>query len=308
MKSWRIFSWRDVEFRLNPAVILFLVYAAITRHLLYALLTLLSILLHECAHALMALLLGQRSIMIELTPMGAVMRLREADNLPRFRQALMIIAGPALTFVLCCLSIHLVQAGIIAFEFSRVLFASNLSLLMINLIPAYPLDGGRLLALFMGTLLPQRAVQRVMRYVGIAVGMLLIGLNLYCCWKIAGWNLSLAMAGCCLIYSAHAETTTWALAELLGVVDRKVRLEKCSKLPGSLCVVMDTTRLDKLVRALPERTMQVFLCLEAGTLKTIGWLTESEAIQAYLQTPDATIGTALKMSQNRARTSKYDTN
>src|SRR5262249_47946507 len=118
--------------------------------------------LHEFGHALMARRFGIGTVDITLYPIGGVARLR---RMPRAAGAelLIALAGPAVNFaivgVLICLgSLGLGQILLEAdlgnvLDFLVQLGGVNRFLGLFNLIPAFPMDGGRVLrALLSGVL------------------------------------------------------------------------------------------------------------------------------------------------------------
>lgn len=306
MNGWRIAVWRNTELRLHPAVLLVMLYAALTGHLALILISTVSILLHESAHAAAARLCGASLRSIELTPLGAILKTEDTETLPAAKRIFILTAGPLASWLLCLLGIHLSKHQRMP-DLSWLLFSANLSILAMNLLPAYPLDGGRVLALLLETFLPKRAVACIMRCIGVTSGFALILLNIYVSWKLGGWNLSLALAGCCLIYSIHAETSNLAMLELRHFLDRKIALESKRSMRASVQYVLTNVPIRDVVRSLPPHRLILYWCVEPGSMKTSGCLTEFEVIQHYMQAPAATLGEALKMSQNRILSSKYDT-
>ncbi len=307
MKNWRVATVGRTEMQIHPAVLVFIVYAWLTRHLVFALVALISIILHEFAHAALAFLYGQPIRCIELTPLGATLRMDERGQLSVIRRLSILAAGPMISWFLCLLSVWLVHNSRIPFELCRLLFTSNLSILMINLIPAYPLDGGRLLALALEYFIPEHMVHRMMRIIGTMIGFALIALNLYFTWKFGGWNYSLALSGSCMIYSAHAEALTWSMTELRGFLDRKIALEKRRCMPLTCFATLSNVKIQDVIRRLPPRKMAAVICIEPGSMKCLGCLMECEIIQHYLERPTAEVIQVLKMSHNSKYPSKYDT-
>lgn len=146
----------------------------------------LSILLHEFGHIFAARHYGIGTPDVLLTPIGGVARITTLPEQPR-HELVIALAGPAVTFV-----IALGLAGVIASQgelrpytdFARLsllesLCVTNIILLLFNLIPAFPMDGGRvlraLLAMRLGALKGTRIAARVGQVV--AVGFALLGLQ-----------------------------------------------------------------------------------------------------------------------------------
>lgn len=307
MRTWRVLSLGATEVRVHPVVPLYLTYACLVGHGLFALLSLASIVLHELAHAACALAFGQALHSIEITPLGAIMRLEDEGRLPPFKRALMLLAGPAMTCLLCTLSMGMTRHALMNPETGRLLFMANLSILLLNLLPALPLDGGRLATLLLGCLLPVHTAHRVMRVFTTTIGFVLIALNVYASWRLGGWNLSLAFAGCCLIYSAYAATTTQAMEELRCFMDRKILLERRGLVKTSWISVMENQPLRRPVKHMPRRRQGMYLIYALGSMELLGQMTEHELLQQYMRRPDATVKEAL-LWQNNRKGPEYDTN
>ncbi|HVF30597.1 MAG TPA: site-2 protease family protein [Pyrinomonadaceae bacterium] len=113
----------------------------------------LSIFLHEYAHAFAAKLEKLEVVEIVLHPFGGLTRFRHPPETPRaeFRIA---IAGPVASFVLTLVFVGLMAAAnaggldILA-NLLFLLALSNFLLAVFNLLPGYPLDGGRVLRAYL---------------------------------------------------------------------------------------------------------------------------------------------------------------
>jgi Zn-dependent protease/predicted transcriptional regulator len=111
------------------------------------------ILLHEFGHITMARRFGVRTPDVLLLPIGGVARLERIPEEPR-QELLIALAGPAVTLVIAgvlwaALRLTGSQAEVTHLTenqpFLAQLVSVNLYLLLFNLIPAFPMDGGRVL-------------------------------------------------------------------------------------------------------------------------------------------------------------------
>jgi Zn-dependent protease len=116
------------------------------------------VLLHEFGHALMARRFGIETEDITLYPIGGVARLRRLPRAPG-AELLIALAGPAVNFAIVGTLILLGSLGfgqLLSDQelwFVGQLTFVNLMLGLFNLIPAFPMDGGRVLrALLSGVL------------------------------------------------------------------------------------------------------------------------------------------------------------
>jgi Zn-dependent protease len=109
------------------------------------------VLLHELGHSLVALAHGIRVVDITLWPLGGMARMTQIPESTRI-EGLIAIAGPAVNFLLAAL-------GFLAWTLSGAPFeggllewfiGANVLMGLFNLLPAFPMDGGRLLRAFLG--------------------------------------------------------------------------------------------------------------------------------------------------------------
>jgi Zn-dependent protease/predicted transcriptional regulator len=121
---------------------------------LFLLALFLCIVLHEFGHILMARRFGVRTPDVILLPIGGVARLERIPDEPK-QELLIAVAGPAVTLAIAALLYLMIiflgdqptlrdpTTGDVSF-FVR-LMGVNVWLLLFNLIPAFPMDGGRVL-------------------------------------------------------------------------------------------------------------------------------------------------------------------
>src|SRR5262249_19606505 len=105
------------------------------------------VLLHEFGHALMARRFGIETEDITLYPIGGVARLRRLPRAPG-AELLITLAGPAVNFAIVAVLLCLAWGGVFEFTVRSIignLLVVNLLLGAFNLVPAFPMGGGRIL-------------------------------------------------------------------------------------------------------------------------------------------------------------------
>ena len=281
---WRLFQWGGTAVWLHPAALIVALYMVSMGFGGLLMVGMVSVLLHEGAHALCSTLFGKSPEDIEITPLGALMRLEDDEALSPSRRLLVLMAGPIMTLLLCYLALFATQAGWLPWSTGRQLFLCNAAMLLINLLPALPLDGGRMTALLLAFICPRETVRAVMRAIGTALGLGCVLLNLWLSWRGGGWNLSLAAAGCFLMYSAARSTTSHAMDELRDFMDRKSCLESRGTMPCRWVTVAEDATLRQTVRRLHPRKYTMF-CVNGER-----FLSEQAIIAAYLDDPSVAVG------------------
>ena len=140
----------------------------------------LCVLLHEFGHILMARHFGIRTPDVLLLPIGGVARLERIPEEPR-QELLIALAGPAVTLAIAAILYPvLALAGdpvvwtlddFGAPTVVKQLFYMNVLLLAFNLIPAFPMDGGRVLRALLARRLNYVRATRIAATLGQAVAV-----------------------------------------------------------------------------------------------------------------------------------------
>ncbi len=138
-----------------------------------------SILLHEVGHMVAARVFGVRTAEIEVGGLGGIARF--ATSLPGsvLARAFIYLAGPAVNFGLWhgfhALAIEALSLGKPALGTAMLsLSLINLYLMIFNLLPSFPLDGGRTLEALLGRLIGPAWSIRIVAGLGLAVTALCI--------------------------------------------------------------------------------------------------------------------------------------
>ena len=120
----------------------------------FTLLLFLCVLLHEFGHAFAARAFGIRTPDITLLPIGGVARLEGMPEKP-WQELVVAIAGPAVNVVIGGILFFVLAVKITLNSFTGInpfgsgllmnLWSVNMMLVVFNAIPAFPMDGGRVL-------------------------------------------------------------------------------------------------------------------------------------------------------------------
>lgn len=165
-----------IGFRLNGLFLLVLLIFALFDLLSQAIMVFSMVLLHESAHLLTAWALALKVEEVELLPFGGVARLREDLALYPSKEILIAAMGPLMSLFLGSIFFYLaLERG----EGLLFLAKTNFTIGLFNLLPALPLDGGRILrslltmtcGLYIGT---KRALK-----IAKALALLLGGVSLW---------------------------------------------------------------------------------------------------------------------------------
>lgn len=168
--SWRLGTFRGIEVYIHTTFLLLVAWILIS-HLargaglgmalggvLFILLLFGCVLLHEFGHALTAQRYGIRTRDITLYPIGGIARLERIPRDPK-QELVVALAGPAVNVVIAAaLWLYLSLARVlvdplhlqwVGGNLAANLMMVNVTLAVFNLLPAFPMDGGRVLRAFL---------------------------------------------------------------------------------------------------------------------------------------------------------------
>lgn len=152
-----------------------------------ALITMISVALHEIGHISALFLLGSRPDEIDFGIFG--IRIRQNKYMLSDVGQIMVVAfGPLVNFVL--FAVVLVAYLIFESQILLIISAVNIVVGGFNLMPIFPLDGGRILFVILSLFLRKRTVMIIMRLICIVCIFALIILGVFIV-RNTGWNFSL---------------------------------------------------------------------------------------------------------------------
>jgi len=160
-----------MRFRIDLKIILFIVLFYLTKQIeIYAMIMFFAI-IHELGHLLAGCLLGMKPEKIEIMPYGVSISFKltpkdynkkiKKGNQLELKKILVALAGPCTNIFMIILFLNL---NINVFDMLTVIY-SNLLLMLFNLLPIYPLDGGRIIKGLLHIFWGKRKAEKYINYI-----------------------------------------------------------------------------------------------------------------------------------------------
>ena len=167
----------------------------------------LCVLLHEFGHALTARVFGIRTHDITLLPIGGLARLERIPENP-WQEFWIALAGPAVNVAIVAVLLpvaaalgglqNLVPSNLPAASFLMQLISINVALVGFNLLPAFPMDGGRVLRAVLAMFLPYAKATNIAAACGQVMALLFAVVGFFTNWM-------LMLVACFVYFAARGE-------------------------------------------------------------------------------------------------------
>jgi Zn-dependent protease/predicted transcriptional regulator len=272
--------------RLHVTFLLFLVWiganywrlggpAAAIDAVLFMVLLFACVLAHEFGHIIAARRYGIRTPEVTLWPIGGVASLERIPDKPS-EELVVALAGPAVNVVIALVLIAFLgikpdDAAMTALENPRAnllerLVAANIFLVVFNLIPAFPMDGGRVLRALIAMRRGHAEATRIAARIGQAAAFVFALVGLFT-------NPMLIIIGLFVYLAATAETQHVAFRDgTKGLPVREVMMSNVETLPP-------TANLDDVVNLLIRTSQKEFPVVD-GAGQPRGLVTKDSLIPA----------------------------
>jgi stage IV sporulation protein FB len=244
---------------------------------------------HEFGHIFMARAFGVSTPDVTLLPIGGVARLERIPEKPH-EEFLVAIAGPLVNVVIAAALVliagaHLDFSDLARMESTRVslidrLAVVNVFLVLFNLIPAFPMDGGRVLRALLASRLGFVRATEIAAAVGQGLAFLLGFLGLF-------YNPLLIFIAIFVYLAASSE------AHLVAIRAMSRGVPVASAMMTQFASLTPDAHVDEAVQTLLRTSQSEFPVVD-GDGRPVGLLSRSDLIRALKERgPDARVHEAM---------------
>ena len=252
---------------------------------------LLALVIHELGHVLVAKAQGCKITRLAIQPLGGYLYLDDLLEVQPALERRVALAGPAANLLTAVGAMALAPYS--PQGFSGDFIRASLTLMAFNLLPALPLDGGRLLRGWLAGLTTYYRATKIVIASGFACGIFLTGLAFS---QLAARrpNLSVFAAAGFLLYNALVERKRLLVPLLRYVLARQKGLGKSGLQPADTLVAPPGVKVNEVLKQIrPQKYYQVSVLDD--TFAQAGTLTEHQLLRLILAgTGQSTLQQALE--------------
>lgn len=171
---------------------------------------------HEFGHIFAARRYGIRTPEVILSPIGGIANLERMPDKPR-EELIVALAGPAVNVVIAIILFFILRATIDFEDILQIenpaiglaarLMAVNIILVVFNMIPAFPMDGGRVLRALLAMRMPAPRATRIAARIGQVAAFAFAIIGLF-------WNPILIIIAVFVYLAASAEVEQTAVKDV----------------------------------------------------------------------------------------------
>lgn len=197
--------------------VIFLIIVGYKGNLIYAFFI---VIIHEAVHYLTAKHYNFSGFDIELIAFGASIKFKELDDASPKEDLIISLSGPLSNFVLAAILYYI--NTIVHYDEIYMLFAGNIAIGVFNLIPAFPLDGGRILRDILYFKFSYKKANRIMINISTVIGAFLM--FFYIVLFLKGFNnFNIGIIGLFIIISSFKEKERISYIIMGDIIKKKYK-------------------------------------------------------------------------------------
>ncbi|MBR1983851.1 MAG: site-2 protease family protein [Clostridia bacterium] len=252
-----------IKLSVHPLFFLFGLYFALTGRIFLFLICTFTAVVHEIGHSIVASKYGYRLNNVVLMPFGAVVK-GNLNGLKFSDQFKVAFAGPLVNLAVGIFFTATWWLFPITYSFTDTVAYANFSMALINLIPAYPLDGGRILYSMIAEHKTPKLARNVCVLLGLIFGVSLLGLFVFSIFK--NLNLSLLFFSLFIIFGTFTKPERVGYVKIYGSLSEEKLLRgaviKRQALSGNATVkkmlsILDEQSLNEIVVYVDGKALSV---------------------------------------------------
>lgn len=233
--------------------------------------------LHEVTHILIALKYGCKFYNISFHIFGLNAELSDINILKDKEKIIIYSSGAAFNIAVA------VFLYFLSFKYSNSFIETsinlNIGLAVFNLLPAYPLDGSRILEIILSKKILFKKAQRIISIISFIIAGLFIVIGIYIYIFLHSLNFSMLIGAIIIIYITRMEESTSMYITMGNIVKKRKKILKDNYIENKIISVYYKQGLVNVLALVDRNKFNTFYILD-DDMKLVHVLHEDELIEA----------------------------
>lgn len=276
-------KWDGTLYRLHPLFVLMMMTSVLTGYFAEMLTLFGVVAIHELGHVAAAKSFGWRVRVVQLLPFGGVAEVEEGANMPAREELVVALCGPLQNVWMAGFAWWMRHAGYGDPGYWDYFLEANVLIALFNLMPALPLDGGKVLQALLSYAVPYHRALSFMVYLSLLLSLMLVTASLLRYANGGSVHLNLLVIGIFLFYSNWYGYRHLPFQFLRFLVTREKRTGQMlgqGRLPKPLLVSPDATPMEVFRMFMRESPHLLYVTDRSGRVERV--LPEVHLVRAYL--------------------------
>lgn len=243
------------------------------------------IIIHEFIHLLVARKLGYKGFTIDILPIGTGLKLKDLEEATPRDDIIISCSGPLgnlLISLVCFLINHfLPRSGLVNFAVYNIVIG------VFNLIPAFPLDGGRILRSILNYRFIYKKAHKIALNISIAIGYI-FGAVFFVEGLKGNFTVDLAFFSIFILFVSYREKRRIAYIIMGYIVKKKEKLIRRGYLENKSISVYCKLNILQLIELIDKNKYNEFIVLN-GDMDVIGILYEEDILDGIKEEGNITL-------------------
>lgn len=240
-----------------------------------ALLVVIAVCWHEVGHIIAAQMLGGTVKEVKLLPFGGVAKIEGFSNICAKKQIVIAAAGPIMSCGMAVAVFFILNQCAEWREELDFYYSINKMLAMFNLLPAIPLDGGRILHGVIALQYGARKSDSILLWMSRWVGGMLIIYAIYEYFTSANINITVLYVAIFILISVKKELQFAGMKFFYMLTYRKKQLLSSGLLPAREIVALWSTKVIDILKVMDKECYHVIIVLNKD-FEVCGTITETK--------------------------------
>lgn len=233
--------------------------------------------LHEVTHILIALKYGCKFYNISFHIFGLNAELSDINILKDKEKIIIYSSGAAFNIAVA------VFLYFLSFKYSNSFIETsinlNIGLAVFNLLPAYPLDGSRILEVILSKKILFKKAQKIISIISFIIAGLFIVIGIYIYIFLHSLNFSMLIGAIIIIYITRMEESTSMYITMGNIVKKRKKILKDNYIENKIISVYYKQGLVNVLALVDRNKFNTFYILD-DDMKLVHVLHEDELIEA----------------------------